>query len=96
MALTVSSGSPIRVTGTTDVSAKIIEPAMSLVYVRSVYWFKAATAGDLCTLTDANGRYIIEMHCEADNTSQQWDINQKFDNIYCSDMDSGTLYIYIN
>lgn len=93
MALTIAGGNPLRVTGTTNVNQLIIEP-YTIIYIRAVYWFNATTTGDLCTLKDKYGQFIIEMRAESDGGSQQWDICTPYHNIYCDDMDSGTLYIY--
>jgi hypothetical protein len=88
------NGSPIKVTGTTDTDSEILSDT-DKAYIKSVYWFKPTTAGDLLTLTDGEGKNIIEMRAEANNGSQQWDIELQFYGIRTPDMDSGTLYIYV-
>ena len=93
MAITAVLGNPIRVTGTTDVSNKIIAPTQS-VYVRLVYWFNPTTAGQLCTLKTSKGIFIAELRAEADGGSQRLTVDAYYNDIYCTDMDSGTLYIY--
>jgi len=94
MAITAVLGNPIRVTGTTDALNKIIDPVAAGVFVGLIYWFNPTTAGQLCTLTTKNGAYIAELRAEADGGSVQLPIGCYFENIYCSDMDSGVLYIY--
>lgn len=93
MALTVTLGNPIRATGTTAVSQAVIAPSQA-VYVNRIYWFNPTTAGHLCTLKDSRGNFITELRAESNNGSQQIEIDAYFDDIYCDDMDSGTLYIY--
>ena len=97
MALTIdSSGSPIKVTGTTAADAEIVaKTETSKFFIRFVYWYNATTAGDLLVLTDATGRDIIRMRAFSDNESQMWPIMNQYSGIRASDMDSGTLYIYI-
>lgn len=96
MALTVQAFNPIRVTGTTDVSQAIIADAVyKTVKLRFIYWFNPTTAGDLCTLKDANGNFIAELRCETNAKSVYHYVDAHYDNIYCDDMDSGTLYLYI-
>ncbi len=95
MPITVDAkGSPIIVTGTTTTDSEIL-PAEDKAYIKSVYWYNPTTAGHLLILTDGDGRGIISMIAEANNDSQQWDVETQFYGIRCADMDSGTLYIYI-
>jgi len=93
MALTIDKANPIRVTGTTAASQAIIAPSQGI-YISRLYWFNPTTAGHLCTLKTSNGKFIAELRAEANNGSQELEINSYFDDIYCDDMDSGTLYIY--
>ena len=90
---TITYGNPIRITGTTDVSAEVYDEN-SLVKIKHLYWFNPTTAGHLCTLKDRDGNYIAELRAEADNGSERLDINAVFNSVYLSDLDSGTLYIY--
>ena len=95
MAITVdSTGNPIRVTGTTAV-AGVILAAGKQAKIKTVYWQGPTTVGDLLTLTDGNGKEIISMNCDTANKSQMWPILVNYDGISCTDMDSGTLYIYL-
>jgi len=94
LAITVAQkGNPIRVTGTTDTSNEI-HNGREAIYVGKVYWFAPSTAGHLLTLQTSKGIYIAELRCDADNVSVELDVCAYFDDIYCTDMDSGTLYIY--
>ena len=97
MAITVvnTSGSPIVVTGTTDTSEKVIEPgALVAVFVKFIYWYNPTTAGHLLSLKTKDGKTIIPLRCENANESQLIPLWSSFQNIYCDDLDSGTLYIY--
>jgi hypothetical protein len=95
MAVTVILGSPIIVTGTTNTTDKVIDMGFGgAVFVKFIKWHKPTTIGHLCTLTDANGREIITFDCEVADESQWAPIFSYFQNIYCTDMDSGKLYIY--
>ena len=95
MALTLSEGSVIKVTGTATSSEKITD---KLTYVRSVYWYAPSAAAHLVNLVDKEGFPIITMKGTVDGSdagqSQQWIINAACNGIYCDDMDSGTLFIY--
>lgn len=94
MPITVDDkGSPIIVTGTATGDTEIV-PKTEKAYIKYIYWYKPTTAADLVTLTDGDGREIITMRAEADNGSQQWDIDTQYYGIRTTDMDSGTLYIY--
>ena len=94
MALSVNNKiNPIKVTGTTSTSTEIYPDFVRVRYVR---WVLPTTAGHLCWLYNNNGKVIIKMNAEANNDTQQWELNCGFDGIHCTDMDSGTLYIYIH
>ena len=95
MSLTVSTNKKIiRVTGTTETAQAILDPTTADVYINIVYWFKPTTAGHLLTLQTSDGEYIVELACETDNVSVPFPLGVYVKDIYCSDMDSGTLYIY--
>lgn len=94
MAITVTSGNPIKVTGDTAAAAKIVDASVP-VLIKYIYWFNPTTAGQLCTLVTKDGSPIAELKCEGDGDAVHLgplDVYVK--DIYCSDMDSGTLYIY--
>ena len=94
--VTNKSGSPIKVTGTTNTHDEILFPTQGVgVFIRRVYWYVPATAGHLLALKTKDGSDILLMRCEADSISQSVQLESYFPNIYCDDMDSGTLYIYI-
>ena len=63
--------------------------------MRYVYWYNPTTAGHLLSLIDSKGDDIVVARCESDGESQWLPVYTKFNDIYCDDMDSGTLYIYI-
>ena len=92
MSLTVTKGVPIVVTGTTSANQAICD---DVVYVKFVYWFNPTTAGHLLTLKQKGGEVILPLRCESDGVSQTFPLESKFSSIYCDDMDSGQLYIYI-
>lgn len=98
MAITVvnTSGSPIVVTGTTNTNDEVYTPSAGAgVKILWVYWYLPTTAGHLCALKTKDGKPILQMRCENANESQFFPLWQTWGNIYCDDMDSGTLYIYI-
>lgn len=98
MALTVTStGNPIKVTGDTAASAAITD---SDVAIKKILWVGATTDGHKLSLTDKNGYQIYEARMATTNLTES--ISETFGTpgllsagIYCDDMDSGTLYIYI-
>lgn len=93
MSLTVDkTGNPIKVTGTTA-AAQVISDIQT--YIKFIYWLKPTTIGHLLTLTDENGNELAALRCEVADESQIFPVVTRVPDIYCSDMDSGTLYIYI-
>jgi hypothetical protein len=95
MAVSVSLGNPIIVTGTTNTNDVIYSPKTgSSVFIKFVYWYNPANIGDLISLKDENGRVIVPGRCEVASESQWLPIWSKYSSINCDDMDSGTLYIY--
>ena len=94
MALTIVQGNPIKVTGSPVATDKIIEPSQTGIYIGLLYWFKPTTAGHGVTLVTKNGKYIVQLECETDAISRELYLDIYVDNIYCSELDSGTLYIY--
>lgn len=93
MALTVdSTRNPIKVTGTTTVSTLIYA---NPIFVKFIYWYIPTTIGHLVALKDGDGNDIMPLQCEVANESQVMPAYARFDSIYCDDMDSGTLYIFI-
>jgi len=98
MAITVvnKSGSPIVVTGTTNTNDEIYASSGGVgIFIKWVYWYNPTAVGHLCSLKTRDGKTIIPLKAEAIGESQMWPVWGTFDNIYCDDMDSGTLYIYI-
>lgn len=95
MPITAVLGNPIRVTGTTDANALIISGGGVPVAVKYIYWFNPTTGGQLCTLKTGDGAFIAELKCESDgNAVHLGPLDIYVKDIYCTDMDSGTLYIY--
>ena len=93
MALTYDGNkNPVKITGTTAASVEIFDEK---VFVRHIYWFDPSTAAHLCTITQSNGDPLIEIRAEVDHTSQFYTLDMYVDGLAVSDMDSGTLYIYI-
>jgi len=94
LAITVAQkGNPIRVTGTTDTST-VIHDGRESIYIGRIVWVAPATAADKLDLKTSHGNFIAEFVCGADGITEEREINGYFDDIYCTDMDSGTLYIY--
>ena len=94
MALTTVEGSinPLKCTGTSSASEVVYA---NPVFIRFIYWYNPATEGHLLSLIDSGGNDIVVARCEKDGESQWLPVYTRFDSIYCDDMDSGTLYIYI-
>ena len=92
MAVTVVAGSPIQITGTTNTNDKITD---DLVYVKFIYWYAPTTAGHLCSIKDKVGKVVGKFKCEVDNRSDILPVCQLSQGLYCDDLDSGEVYIYI-
>ena len=87
-----STGNPIVVTGTCS-SSEVI--ATGQIYVKWIYWYQPSTAAHLLTIVDAHGKSIVPAYCENANESQWLPIYKTCDDIYCTKIESGSLYIYI-
>ena len=83
---------PLKVTGTTSVKQAVIERP---VFIKFVYWYKPTTAAHLFVLKDSKGFEITKGYCETGNWSQYHPIYGRYDGIYCDDLDSGELLIYL-
>lgn len=91
--LTVYNGiNPIKCTGTNDAKQEIYGNPC---FIRFIYWYNPTTAGQLLSIIDENDVDIMVAKCEADGESQFLPVYTYVKSIYCNDMDSGTLYIYI-
>jgi len=88
-----ADGNPIRITGVTGSSEEIV--ARFIHKVKFIRWYNPATSGDLCAIQDGAGCEIISMNAEANNDTQHWPLDIGVDGLYCDDLDSGELYIYI-
>jgi len=96
MALTIVGTNILKVTGTTAAAQKVYERSDgSGVRVKAVYWYNITAAGDKLNLIDSKGNDIIPIIAEANASSLFFPIDTFVPDIYCDDMDSGTLYIYI-
>lgn len=92
MAITSNtSGSIFKITGTTATSTSVTD---NQIFIKHIYWYNPTTAGHLLSLTDRNGRDIIDCYCDTANVSQIHPIITITDGIYVDDMDSGALFIY--
>ena len=83
---------PWKITGTTTTNDKITDDQA---YIKRVYWYNPTTEGHLVALKDINGNYIAQLICEGDNESLWYPVYWTYTGVYCDDMDSGTLYIYV-
>jgi len=92
MAITAVANNPIVVTGTTNTNDLVFA---NPVFIKFVYWYNPTTEGHLLSLKDENGRVIVPGRCESNNKSQWFPIFTHHTNIYCDDLDSGAVYIYI-
>ena len=94
MALTITaSTNPIKVTGTTNTSTKILDGP---VFLKSIYWEQPTTTGHKMALQDKAGGDVIEMYCLTQNKDMEKDLDIHVHGLYCDDLDSGTLFIYLN
>ena len=95
MAVTVdNNGTPILITGTTTTDDEVLGENV-IVFIKFIRWYDASTLGHTCTITDGNGREIITMKADKDNHSQVWPIYTQFHGIRCTDLDSGSVQIFI-
>ena len=96
MALSVTKDvTPIKCSGTTSVKQLIIARP---VFVKFIYWYQPTTVGHLFSLKSVTDEKVTEIscgYCETANVSQWLPLYTKYDNIYCDDLDSGTLFIYL-
>lgn len=93
MALTFDGNTnPVKITGDTAASVTIFDEK---VFVRHLYWYDPSTANDKIVLTDLNGNEIFDFRAEVDDQSQFYTLDMYFDGLAVTDMDSGTLFIYI-
>ena len=94
MAVTVdNNGTPVIITGTTNTDDEVMGENI-IVFIKFIRWYNATTSGDLCNITDGNGRNIITMRADKDNHTQIWPIYTQFHGIRCDDLDSGTVQIF--
>ena len=94
MAVTaVVSGNPYVVTGTTTTNDKVTD---DIVRVKAVYWHVPTTAGHKLSVKRKDTSIVCQLQCEYANESQFIPVNISAEGIYVDDMDSGTLYIYID
>lgn len=95
MAVTVDSGgTPIIISGTTTSDDEVMAGNI-IVFIKFIRWYNPSTTGHLCTLTDGNGRDIITMRADKANHTQVWPIYTQFHGIRCTDLDSGSVQIFI-
>ena len=96
MALSITHKNPIVVTGTSAASAAIESSGTWL--ISKLYWLNPATQGDKLALQDGDGKELFEFYAQTVNSSQEVSFRTPLEarnGIYCDDMDSGTLYIFI-
>jgi hypothetical protein len=96
MAITATGDNPIVVTGTTAASDDIKSSGNWV--ISKLYWLQPTTQAHKLALQDGNGRELFEFYCQTANSSQAFDFPNGLsaqNGIYSDDMDSGTLYIYI-
>lgn len=89
-----ADGNPIMFDGTIAAATKVIEPEDTSLFVKFIYWYNPTAQGHLLILETAKAREIITMRCETANESQWAPVWSRFPDIYCSDLDSGKVYIY--
>ena len=94
MAITVAQrGNPLKITGTTAGTDEI-HKGREAIYISRIHWVAPTTAGHVLELSTSHGTVIAHLIAGADGVTEDLEIGAYFDDIYCTDMDSGTLYIY--
>ena len=83
---------PIHVNGTTSAEVSV---TLTPSFVKFVRWYDAISSGDLCHLVDSSSNTIMKMRAEIDHDTQMWPVYTRYNDIYCRDLDSGELFIYI-
>jgi len=94
MAVSVANGNPIVVSNTTTTN-DVVLAATNGVFVKFVKWHVPSTTGHLAALKTSDGRLICKFRCENATESRWAPVWTSFENIYCDDLDSGELHIYI-
>lgn len=90
----------MAVTGTGTMMLKFTasgDAITDFLFVKSVRWIGATTAGHRCSLTDAAGHIFFESEANAANFIDGWAfVNQPAYGITAATMQSGALNIYLS
>ena len=93
MAITADATvNPIVVTGTTAASNKIIDHQG---FVKFIRWYKPTAVGHIVSITNQYGDRVTKEYCMQANLSVDIPVFSICDGLYCDDLDSGELYIYM-
>jgi hypothetical protein len=98
MAITAAEhGGVIKVTGTTATADDIVDRQVD---IQAIVWYGATTDGHKLSITDADGNQIWKAQMNTSNLGENISITfpkgvHSEDGIYCDDMDSGEVYIYL-
>lgn len=96
MALTVAQDHPIYVTGTTITTNAAI--TTKTIKITGLYWYVPTTIGHTCVLRDGNLKEIFAFNCVVANQPLYFPFPEPLtatNGLYCYNMDSGTLYVYV-
>ena len=94
MAVDIAGSNPIVVSGTTTTNDAVLEPGMG-VFIKFVKWHSPDTIGHKANLQTGTGHLICKFECEVADESQYAPVWSSSVDIYCNDLDSGELHIYI-
>lgn len=90
---------PYKITGgAVSTSTKITDET---VIIQRILWYGATTAGHLLSVTDKAGNTLYKCSADAPGSSGVLTYSDDFplglavSGIYCDDMDSGELYVYV-
>lgn len=67
----------------------------SQVYVKFIEWVKPQNIGDEFELTDINGKSIVRSSAQVANDIQTFNLENWFNGVVLSALDSGTLRIHV-
>ena len=96
MPLTVVQNHPIYVTGTITTTNSAITTKNTI--ITGLYWYAPTTIGHTCILRDGNLKEIFAFKTVVANQSQYFsfpDALVAVDGLYCYNMDSGELYVFV-
>lgn len=99
MATASTVANPYKITGgAVAASLKITDESVT---IQKIVWYGATTAGHLLSVTDKAGNTLYKCSADAPGASGVLTYTDDFplglaaSGVYCDDMDSGELYVYV-